>query len=148
MADCGDNRLSAAPMPLSSRTKDELYRALDVLLRFYNKAGCRIKGIQCDGEFKPLMERVEDDLEVSMNYTSAGEHESISERNNRTIGERVRCGYYNQPYRTMPKLMLIWLVMVARGNTRFGNIGSPAQGGAAGGQGDRGNTSVTALSVK
>ena len=100
-------------VPLSSRTKDELYRALDVLLRFYNKAGCRIKGIQCDGEFKPLMERVEDDLEVSMNYTSAGEHESISERNNRTIGERVRCGYYNQPYRTMPKLMLIWLVMVA-----------------------------------
>ncbi len=67
----------------------ELYRALDVILRVYNKRGYHVKTINCDGEFRTLMNEVSHKLDMEMNYTSRGEHVPEAERNNRTIGERI-----------------------------------------------------------
>ena len=78
-------------VPLASRVASELYNALDVILRAYNKRGYTIKTINCDGEFRTLMNEVNDTLDIEMNYTSKGEHVPEAERNNRsTIGERIR----------------------------------------------------------
>jgi hypothetical protein len=76
-------------VPMDSRLAPELYRALDIILRVYNKRGYHIKTINCDGEFRTLMDEVSDGLDIEMNYTSKGEHVPEAERNNHTIGERI-----------------------------------------------------------
>ena len=39
-------------VPISNKTKEEFYRALDVVMRNHNKSGFAIKEIERDGEFK------------------------------------------------------------------------------------------------
>ena len=114
-------------VPLASRVATELYRALDVILRAYNQRGYVVKRIDCDGEFRTLMNQVNDELEVKMNYTSKGEHVPEAERNNRTIGERVRSTYHNLPFKVIPKVMLKYLSMVS---THQLNL-FPAKGGVS-----------------
>ena len=53
-------------------------------MRFYNKAGFRIKSIFCDGEFKAMIGKVSDDLDVQMNNANAQDHVL---RQKRTIGQ-------------------------------------------------------------
>eukprot|EP00980_Cylindrotheca_fusiformis_P017121 scaffold5263_cov73-Cylindrotheca_fusiformis.AAC.1 len=77
-------------IPMENRSKDELFRSLDVALRYYNKADFKIKRIDCDGEFRVMMDEVQDELDVEMNYANPGDHVPEAERNNRTIKERVR----------------------------------------------------------
>ena len=48
-----------------------------------------ITDINCDGEFKTLMDEVNDKLNITMSYTSKGEHVSEGEQNNLTIGKRI-----------------------------------------------------------
>ena len=98
-------------VPLKNREAKELYRGIDNVFRCYNKAGFRIGSIHCDGEFKPLMDSVKDELGIDMNYTARGEHVPEAERNNRTIAERIRAAYHNLPYKAIPKLMLKYLAM-------------------------------------
>ena len=93
-------------VPLDNEKSKELFRALDVILRQYNKAGFLISQIDCDGQFKPLMTKVEDDLNVTMNYTATDDHVPEAEHNNRTIQERIRAHYHRLPYRRVPKLLL------------------------------------------
>ena len=112
-------------VPLDDRKAIELYRGLDSIFRFYNGRGFLLKDINCDREFKPLMEEVADELDVKMNYTSKGEHVPEAERNNRTIGERIRATYHNLPYKAIPKVMLKYLAMVS---TQQLNL-FPAKGG-------------------
>ena len=76
-------------VPLKNRTPSEIYEGLDLVLRHYNKAGFQIKDIHCDQEFKSMMNKVSDDLDVKMNYTTTGEHVPEAERNNHTIKERM-----------------------------------------------------------
>ena len=38
-------------VPLENRTKDQLHKALDVILRMYNEAGYRIRKIHTNNEF-------------------------------------------------------------------------------------------------
>ena len=60
--------------PLKSEKTDEIYRGIDMFFRTYNKNGFKIKKLQCDGQFKPLFEKVEDELGVEMNYTNAQDY--------------------------------------------------------------------------
>jgi hypothetical protein len=114
-------------VPMTSRVASELYRALDVILRAYNRRGYRIKTINCDGEFCTMMDEVNDELHIDMNYASRGEHVPEAERNNRTIGERIRSTYHNLPYKVIPKIMLKYLAMVS---TQQLNL-FPAKGGVS-----------------
>lgn len=61
-------------VPIENRSVPELLRALDVILRHYNKAGFFVTTVRSDREFMPIMDEIQDDLEISMNYTAADEH--------------------------------------------------------------------------
>ena len=114
-------------IPLENRTETEIYHALDVILRFVNDAGHYVKVINCDGEFKPLMDKVADELYVRMNYTTMGEHVPKAERNNRTIKERIRAAYHNLPYKHLPKVMWRKLAMLCTDQLNY----FPAKGGVS-----------------
>jgi hypothetical protein len=100
-------------IPLTSMTKDSIYAALDKIFQLYNNAGFFIKVINCDGQFKPIVDDIKDDLNNDKNYTSKDEYVPEAERNNRTIGERVQGTYHNMPYKAIPKVMLRYLGMTS-----------------------------------
>jgi hypothetical protein len=58
-----------------------------------------------------MMERVNDDLDVNMNFTNAQDHVPEAERNNRTIKERIRAAYHRLPYKALPRIMIRYLAM-------------------------------------
>ena len=39
----------------------------------------KIEQIECDGEFKPLLDTVMDNMDIRMNYTNAQEHIGVAE---------------------------------------------------------------------
>jgi hypothetical protein len=73
------------------------------------------------------MDDVSDTMDIEMNYTSRGEHVPEAERNNHTIGERIRTAYHNLPYETIPKIMLKYLSMVSTNQLNL----FPAKGGVS-----------------
>ena len=100
-------------VPLNSRKKNELYRALDVILRHYNKSGFKVTKIHCDNEFRTLMEEIQDELDIELNFANAGDHVPEAERDNRTIKERIRAAYHHLPYKALPKIMIRYLAMTS-----------------------------------
>jgi len=74
-------------VPIDNTKADKFYRALDVVLRHYNGAGYTITDGQCDRQFTTLMDRVKDQLSITLHYTGANDHVPPAERNNRTIQE-------------------------------------------------------------
>ena len=97
---------------LANRTANELYSAMDDIFRVYNFADFVIKFINCDREFKTFMDAVKDALEITMNYPPAKSKVPEAERNNQTIGERIRSTYHNLPYKAIPKVMVRYLAMI------------------------------------
>ena len=57
-------------VPLEKITKEECYRYLDVVMRYYNKAVFLVKRIEYDDEFKPIMDEVSDDMGMENNYAN------------------------------------------------------------------------------
>ena len=109
-----DNRFkyrSAVYVP--NKTAEEIYKALDKVLRVYNAKDLTIKEIRCDLEFQPLMDPVCDDMGIKMEYAPVGDHVPGVERNNRVIGETVRSLYHMLPYKNMPKVMWQYVGEVA-----------------------------------
>src|SRR5210317_1558710 len=90
-------------------TEDEFYRKIDKAIMIYNRGGVRVNMIKCDGEFKSMMDRVSDDMDIMMNYTNTQDHSSRAERNNRVIKESFRSALHRTGYKTIPKLMIIAL---------------------------------------
>jgi hypothetical protein len=90
---------------MPNRTKESLYAGIDKIFRIYNHADFVVKRIYCDMEFKPVLDPVKDELEIHMNYTSAGEHEPTAERNNQHIKAGVRTLFHRMPYKAIPKLL-------------------------------------------
>ena len=104
---------------LKNRDADSMYGGLDVILRSYNKAGYFIKKIRCDNEFRTLMNDIMDDLDIEIECVPQGDHVPEAERNNRTIGERIRAGYHRLPYRVIPKVMLETLAKISTRQLNF-----------------------------
>ena len=88
---------------------EEHFRAIDKVLRIHNKGGYRIKQMECDNEFKGIMDKVADDLDISMNYSNAQDHVPAAKKNNRTIKEHFRVGLHRTGYDNIPKAMIISL---------------------------------------
>ena len=112
---------------LEDKKKEQLYSALDKILRAYNGAGYEFSEIHCDNEFKPIMDAVKDDMGVSMEYPPAKDHVPAAERNNRVIGERVRATYHRLPYKNMPRIMWEYLVFVSTAQLNW----FPVKGGVS-----------------
>ena len=79
---------------LPTRKHQDLYTSLDEVLRMYNHNGFTISKIFCDGEFRPIMDPVKDEMNIDMRYSAAQAHVPEAERNNRTIKERIRATYH------------------------------------------------------
>ena len=97
---------------LTSRVTKELYQAIDVVFRHYNKAVFVITYINCDDEFKTLIDEVNDKLNITMNYNLKGEHVPEAELNNRTIGDCIRATYHNLTCKIIPRIMLKYFTMM------------------------------------
>ena len=65
----------------------ECHKVLDRALRKHNAAGFRIKEISCDREHRGMLEKVQDNLDIAMNFTNTQDHKSKAERNNMTTKE-------------------------------------------------------------
>ena len=88
--------------------KVQMYRSvLDKTLRIYTKAHLRIKQIFADNKFRPIMDDIQDELGITMNYAAAGEHVPEAERNNRTLKERYRSLLHALPYDYVTRTMVI-----------------------------------------
>ena len=113
--------------PLENKTPSVYRSALDTVFRVYNNAGFRIKMIKADQEFRPILDEIKDELDITMNYASAQEHVPEAERNNRTIKERFRSQYQRLPFKAIPKVMVKALVMEATKKLNF----FPPKGGVS-----------------
>jgi hypothetical protein len=100
-------------VPLASQVVPELYQALDIILCSNNKRGYQIRNMNVDGEFRILMNEVNNKVGIKVNYTSKGEDVSEAELNKRTIGERIRATCHNLPYKAIPRIVLKYLAMVS-----------------------------------
>ena len=58
------------------------------------------------------MEKVEEDLNVDMNFTNTQDHVPEAERNNQTIKERIWAAYHRLPYKAITRIMLRHLAMI------------------------------------
>ena len=94
-----------AAVGIKDRSADELFESLDIILRMYNDAGYDIKTIYCDGEFRGILDRVSDELNITMVYAPVGDHVPDIERSNRVVQERYRVAFYRLPFARIPKLM-------------------------------------------
>jgi hypothetical protein len=112
-------------LPIENGTHEEYYRVLDMVLRLYNSAGFHIKTIHCNREFCAMMDKVNDDLSVCMNFTNALDHVPEAERNNRTIKEWVRAAYHRLPYKALPRQLIRYLVQTQASQLNL----FPAKGG-------------------
>jgi hypothetical protein len=72
-----------------------------------------------------MMDRVEDNLGVCMNFTNALDHVPEPERNNRTIKERVRAAYHQLPYKALQRQLILYLVQTQASQLNL----FPAKGG-------------------
>jgi hypothetical protein len=99
-------------VPMNTKQHVEYYRALDQILRHYNQARFEIRTLHCNGELCGMMEKVEDDLDVDMNFTNAQDHVPEAERNNRMIKERIQAAYHRLPYKAIPRIMINYLAMI------------------------------------
>lgn len=83
-----------------------MFEAIDVVLREYTRAEFKATLIHADNQFRPLFEEVEDELDVTFNFTNPGEHKPCIEQHNRVLKERRRVIYHELPYRNIPKIMI------------------------------------------
>ena len=60
--------------PFGNRTKEYCYRALDVVMRHYNKSVFAVKHIECDRKLKASIDEVCDDMGIEMNDENPGEY--------------------------------------------------------------------------
>ena len=102
-----------AAIPIEDGTDASHYKALDAVTGCYNKADFYIKTLGCDGEFRSLMDPLQQDMDLEMDYCAPGAHVPEAERNNRSIQDRSRSGFYRMPFKAVPRIMIRYLVMRA-----------------------------------
>ena len=70
---------------ISSQNKGEIFKGLDKILRKYNSEGFTIAITNVENLFKVSMDKVKEDLYVTMNYANMGDYVTDIEQNNRTV---------------------------------------------------------------
>ena len=53
-----------------------------------------IRTVECDGEFKALMDEVKDKLDVTLNPANMQDHVPRAEQNNRTLKEAICTAFH------------------------------------------------------
>ena len=112
---------------MTDATAETSHKVLDKIARKLNGAGCTTKMIRCDKQFKPLMDEVMDEMDVKMDCSDMGAHESVAEHNDRVIEEWHWTVMHQLPHKTTPKVMIKGLM---KQTTKLLNM-FPAKHGAS-----------------
>ena len=83
---------------------------LDNVFRLCNKAGFDVKYLEAGSEFKPLLEPLQDELDIDMTFADPQDHVKQAERNDRAIKERARATFWRLPFESLPKILIRKLV--------------------------------------
>jgi len=97
---------------LKSRKVADIFKAFKEIYVYYLQRNFRITVVHKDGEFepvKPLIENIPGGPDV--NLTSANEHVHDIERRIRVVKERTRAVRHSLPYRKIPILLMIHMVL-------------------------------------
>ena len=97
---CGD------AVPLTDATADALCKALDKIVRKPNTTGSTVTITRCDKQFQLLVDEVMDEMDIKMDYSDSGAHESVAEQNNRVMEEWHQTAMHRLPHKTTPKAMI------------------------------------------
>ena len=85
--------------------EDEIKR----VIRMYAVRGFHVEYILVDIQFKAIKDRGH--LSATVNVVAKGEHVPEIERFNRVIKERTRCYFAMLPFRKLPRIMIIHLLV-------------------------------------
>ena len=85
-------------------------------MKHYKKSGFSVLCIECDREFKLIMDEVSDEMRTETNYTNIENYVPEAEGNIRVIKERFRIAYYKSPYKKIPMIMIHHLEMNLKRN--------------------------------
>ena len=91
---------------MQGTSHEECHKVLDQTLHKCNAAGFRIEEISCNGKNRGMMEKIQDKLDVGVNFANVQDHKPKAERNNRTIKEGFRTAFHQTPHSTMPRLTM------------------------------------------
>ena len=97
---------------LGNRKIPEIFKQFKKIYAYYLQRGFRITTVSADAEFAPIRELIESiPGGPSVNLTSANEHVPEIERRIRVVNERVRATRHSMPYRRLPTLVIISMVL-------------------------------------
>ena len=94
-------------IPLDSQNKEDLYCVFNIVSQIYNKYCLTNCIIHCNIKCKVIMDPVEYEISIEMNYSAADIHVPDIIRNNRVMKEIFPIAYYWLPFKKIPKIM-IW----------------------------------------
>jgi hypothetical protein len=97
---------------LANRTAPQIFKAFKDIHQYYLHRGFHIKTVHAEGEFAPLKPLIESMPGGPMvNLASANEHVPEIELKIRVVKERCRATQHILPYKRIPKLMTIHIVI-------------------------------------
>ena len=99
---------------LANRTVPEIFKAFKEIYHYYLHRGFCITVVHADGEFeplKPLIEALPGGPQV--NLASKSEHVPEIERRIRVVKERARATWHSLPFKRIPKLLTIYIILNA-----------------------------------
>jgi len=97
---------------LKDRKADTIFSAFKNIYAFYFQRGFRISTVHADGEFDTLKGDVESlPGAPRLNLAAANEHVPEIERRIRVIKERCRSVRHSLPFRRVPRLLIIYMVI-------------------------------------
>ena len=111
---------------LAGRTAAQIFKAFKEIYQYYLHRGFRIVYVGGDGEFAAVRSLIESlPGGPRVNLTSRNEHVPEIERRIRVVKERCRATRHGLPFRSLPKLLTIWIVFHT---VRLINYFPPKQG--------------------
>ena len=84
---------------------------MEGIITIYIFGECNIKSIHSDQEFRYILQDFANENRINLVCSLSQTHVPHAERNIRTIKERVRSRFQNLPYRRIPKIIVIYLVI-------------------------------------
>jgi len=99
---------------LANRSVSEIFKAFKEIYQYYLQRGFRITTVHADGEFEPLRALIAAlPGGPTVNLASAQEHVPEIERRIRVVKERCRAKRHSLPFKQLPKLLTIFIVLNA-----------------------------------
>ena len=99
---------------LANRTVPQIFKAFKEIYVYYLQRGFRITTVSADGEFAPLKNIIEMmPGGPRVNLASANKQVPEIERQIRVVKERVRATCHSLPFRKIPKLLVIYMVLIS-----------------------------------